>query len=272
MDADDPSQHGDTYSRNGKGMVTLQMFTPEERNQVRERLLELAKMNTYVAGAAITGSYVAGGGDEWSDIDIAFAIRGELPTALEHWTHILYRDFGALHHWDLPFASTIYRVFLLPGCLEVDIAFTPAADFGPRGPNWRTVFGETVELAPGAPLRRDDLVGRAWHHVLHARACIERGKPWQAEYLISDVRDHVLALACLRMGYATMYAKGADLLPPELTRPLEATLVRSLDEAELQRALAAAAAALSAELERVEPVLAARLRPVLAGIAAAPAV
>jgi hypothetical protein len=240
------------------------MFSVEERDRVRKRLLELAEEDASVVGAAFTGSYAAGAGDEWSDIDVAFAISGELPPALEHWTELLYRDFAAIHHWDLPYASSVYRVFLLPGCLEVDIAFTPAADFGPRGPHWRTVFGRAVRLPPGAPPHRDHLAGLAWHHVLHARACIERGKRWQAEYWVSGVRDQVLALACLRLGHDTGYAKGAHLLPPELTTPLEATLVRSLDEPELRRALAAAADGLVAELERTEPELAARLQPALA--------
>lgn len=234
-----------------------------ERDRVRERLLELAAADDDVAGAANTGSYVSGSGDEWSDIDLAFAIRGELAPALERWTELLYESFAAIHHWDLPFGSTIYRVFLLPNCLEVDIAFTPEAEFGPRGPNWRTVFGETVELAQGGPPASDDLVGLAWHHVLHARACIERGKPWQAEWLIGGVREHVLALACLRLGHTTRFAKGNDLLPSELTAPLEATLVRSLDNDELHRALAAAADALVAELERTDSALATRLRPTL---------
>ncbi len=244
------------------------MFTPGERNRVRELLLRLAETDAGVAAAAITGSHAAGGGDEWSDIDLAFAIPGDLPPALERWTDILYRDFAALHHWDLlfgdlPFASTVYRVFLLPGCLEVDLAFTPAADFGPGGPNWLTVFGEPLPLRSRTPPSRDDLAGRAWHHVLHARACIERRKPWQAEWLISGVRDQVLALACLRLGHTTSYAKGADLLPEELTSPLETTLVSSLDEVELRRALAAAAGALAAELEQADPTLSARLRPTL---------
>jgi hypothetical protein len=248
------------------------MFTVEERDRVRGRLLELAKADPGIAAAAITGSYVVGGEDEWSDIDLAFGIDDELPEAIERWTGLLSRDFSALHHWDLPRGSTVYRVFLLPGCLEVDIAFTPTADFGPLGPNWRTVFGETVQLAPGAPPRRDDLVGLAWHHVLHARTCIERSKPWQAEYWISGLRDQVLALACLRLGHTTWYAKGADLLPPELTASLKPTLVRSLDEAELRRALLAATVALTAELERTDAALVDRLRPLfseLTGLKAA---
>lgn len=164
----------------------------------------------------------------------------------------------------------MYRVFLLPGCLEVDIAFTPAADFGPRGPNWQTVFGESADPGPAIGPRSNDLIGLAWHHVLHARACIERGKPWQGEYLISGVRDQVLALACRRLGHTATYAKGADLLPSELTATLQATLVRSLDDAELRRALSAVTNELATELDRTDPTLAARLWPTLAELSHAP--
>jgi predicted nucleotidyltransferase len=239
------------------------VFTPDEREQVRRRLLELAEADPGVVAAAATGSHVAGAEDEWSDVDLGFAIDGDLDAALERWAALLYRDFGALHHWDLPWLTSVYRVFLLPRWLEVDIAFTPAADFGPRGPNWRTVFGPTVDVEHNAPVPERELVGQAWHHVLHARACIERRKPWQAEWLISGLRDHVLALACLRHGQITRFAKGADRLPRELTEPLEDALVRSLDEAELRRALAAGAASYAAELERHDPALAAALEPML---------
>jgi hypothetical protein len=243
------------------------VFTIEQRDRVRQRLLDLARADDGIVAAAITGSGAAGGGDEWSDIDLAFAVGGELPAALQAWTDLLYREFGALHHWDLPSGSTVYRVFLLPDWLEVDIGFTPPADFGPRGPKWRAVFGATVDVAPPAPAARDDPAGLAWHHVLHARACIERRQPWQAEYWLSATRDQVLALACRRLGRPTGYAKGADLLPPELTAPLAATLIRSLDDTELRRALAVTALALAAELDRADPALAARLHPLLADIA-----
>jgi hypothetical protein len=71
----------------------------------------------------------------------------------------------------------------------------------------------------------------------------------------------------VRLGYTARFAKGADLLPREVTAAVEPTLVRSLDEAELRRALTAAAAALTAELERGDPALAARLRPPLQELA-----
>jgi hypothetical protein len=231
---------------------------------VRRRLLALAEEDGDVAAAAITGSEAAGKADEWSDIDLAFSIRGDLSAALERWTEVLYGRFAAIQHWDLPWGSTVYRVFLLPDWLEVDIAFTPSRDFGPRGPNWRTVFGETVEVEPTARPEPGQLAGLAWHHALHARICIERGQALQAEWLIGGLREHVLALACVRFGYPARFAKGADLLPPEVIARLEATLVRSLDEPELRRALAAASAVYVDELERSDAALAGRLRPMLA--------
>lgn len=234
---------------------------------MRERLLGLAQDDPDVVGAAITGSYTTDGGDEWSDVDLAFGIRGELVPALERWTGILAREFDALHHWDLPWSSSVYRAFLLPDWLEVDIAFTPEDDFAPQASTWRTVFGEPVDVPRSAPPPADELVGLAWHHALHARACIERGKPWQAEWLISGLRDHVLALACGRLGLRTRFAKGADELPPEVRAPLAEALVRSLDEAELRRALAVAATAYAGELDHADPPLAERLRPMLAELA-----
>jgi hypothetical protein len=244
------------------------VFTVEDRDRIRRRLLELAEADPGIAAAALTGSYATGGGDEWSDVDVALAVEGDVPAAVERWTELIYREFAAIHHWELR-AHAVYRVFLLANSLELDIGFTPAPEFGPHGPNWRLVFGEAVEQRQFPPVDRDALIGLAWHHVLHARACIRRGKPWQAEWLIAGAREHVLALACLRLGYETRFARGADRLPPELTDPFEATLVRSLEVAELQRALAAVSAAFAAELRWTDAQLAERLGPMLLEVSGA---
>jgi hypothetical protein len=243
------------------------MFSVEERDLVRERLLGLAEADPAVVGAAITGSQATGDGDRWSDIDLAFAIDGALGTAMRRWTQRLYEEFAAVHHWDLPSGSAIYRVFLLPGCLEADIAFVPAADFGARGPSWRTVFGQPRHPRPVPPPSHEHLAGLAWHHALHARISIQRHRWWQAEHWISALRNQVIALACLRLGHPTSYAKGAHLLPAELTESLEAALVTNLEEAGLRRALVAATAALNAELQRTDPALATRLHPTLSELA-----
>ena len=240
------------------------MFTAEDRDRVLDRLLKLAEADESVTGAALTGSQAVGAADQWSDVDLVLAVRGE-PAAevCERWTGRLYEDFGALHHWDLPAGAKAIRVFLLADALEVDLTFTPEAEFGARGRQWRTLFGSPQTLSPFPDPESRTLIGHAWHHALHARTCIARGKAWQAEHWISALRDQVIALACLRLGHTTFYAKGAHLLPVEVSDQLEPALVRSFDESELRRALAAAVAALATEVERSDPELAARLRPVL---------
>lgn len=242
------------------------MFSVGERDSIREQLLDSADGDPAVVGAAITGSHAVDSGDRWSDIDLAFAIEGPLAPAIHRWTELLYRDFAAVHHWDLPSGSTVYRVFLLPGMLEVDIGFTPAAEFGPQGPNWRTVFGHPARAERDPSPCRRTLAGLGWHHALHAWICIQRDRRWQAEQWISALRGQVLALACLRLGHPTSYAKGAHLLPPDVTAPLNAALVRALDEAELTRALSAATAALIAELTLADPALATRLASTLSDL------
>ena len=245
------------------------MFTVEERDAVRERLLELAAADAAVVGAAITGSHAAGAADRWSDVDLMFGVDGPPEATMRRWTERLYDDFDAVHHWDLPSGPAVYRVFLLRTGLEVDLGFAPAADFGPHGPRWRTVFGDAAPLRPFPAAEPADLAGLAWHHALHARACVERGRWWQAEQWIAALRGHVLGLACLRLGHPAGYAKGAHLLPDEVTAPLADALVRTLDPGELRRALAAAVAALTAELARTDPALARRLRPVLDDVSGA---
>jgi hypothetical protein len=240
------------------------MFTVEHRDHVRDRLLSLAEADPVVTAAAIVGSLAADTADRWSDLDLAFAIDGAVAPALESWTSRLYRDFDAVHHWDLRSGPSIYRVFLLPGWLEVDLSFTPDADFGPRGPHWRTVFGHSVEPPPAAASAGEGILGLAWHHALHARVSIERNHSWQAHYWIGAVRDYVIAMACQRLGHPAAHAKGAHLLPSHLTESLEPTLIRSLDEQELRRALEAVVDALATEMEQTDPETSTRLSPMLA--------
>jgi len=80
----------------------------------------------------------------------------------------------------------------------------------------------TIGRGPAAPDRPRLAHGAA------SRAAIARGKPGHAEYLISELRDHTLALMCLRLGESTAYAKGVDRLPTSVTNPVADTLVRSL--------------------------------------------
>ena len=242
------------------------MFHPDDRERVRERLTEKARTDPRVVAAAAVGSS-AGGGDRWSDLDLTFGVAAGVPVeaVLADWTRTVEADFGAAVLFDLPVRSTIYRVFLLPGALQVDLSFTPAAEFGARGPRVHLLFGEAVAHPPAPPPSTAHLFGLGVHHAVRAHICIERGRLWQAEYWIHETRDQALTLACHRLGLDVSYGRGFDGLPPAVRDGLAGALVGSLTVDELRRALAVATAGLLREASDI-PELVARVRPMLEGL------
>lgn len=215
------------------------MFTVEERNRVRDRLVEMGRADRRLVAGALIGASVAGGGDRWSDLDLTFGLAddADLTDVMTDWTMRLQREFNAIHLFDLPYLSTMYRVFLLPRNLQVDVSFTPGAEFGAHGPKFELLFGSAMERSRAPPPSPQHLFGLAVHHLVRARICIERGKLWQAEYWISAARDQALSLACRHRGLETSYGRGFDELPVEILKPFTEALVGSLDRGRLLQTL-----------------------------------
>jgi hypothetical protein len=246
------------------------VFTVEERDRVREHVVAKGETDPRIVAGAEVGSLVAGAGDRWSDLDLTFAVRDDvaIDEILGDWTRDLGDELGAVHLFDLASDPTMYRVFLLPGLLQMDVSFAPATRFYPRSPKFRQLFGEAGPPRFAVSPKAEHLFGLAVHHALRARFYVERGRVWSAEYWIAELRDHVLALACLRLGLPTSYARGFDDLPPEVTEPLRASLVRSFERDELLRALGVAVDGLLRE-SATAPELAAKVELQLKALVAA---
>ena len=247
------------------------MFSPEERDRVREHVIAAARADERITGGAMTGSAAAGKQDAWSDVDLFFGVRDadRIPEVLNDMTALMYRDHGALHHFDVIAGPATYRVFLLASTLQVDLAFTPASSFGAVTPSFKRLFGEPVERPHYAPPDPMSLLDYAWLYAIHARSCIERGKVWQAEYMIGMLRDQVFAAACVRHGLPSREGRGMDQLPVDVKQRLEGALVRSLDRNELRRAYGVAVAGLIHELRLVDSMVADRIEPALRELAGA---
>jgi len=239
--------------------LSISVFSVRDRDRVRDRVLQLAASDARVVAGAVVGSLAHDDGDRWSDLDLTFAVVDNVPLheVLADWTRTLVAEFDAAHLFDLPSGTSIYRVFLLPGCLQVDLSFAPASAFGARGPRFRLLFGTSVELPQAPATSADELFGLAVHHALRARFSIERGRNWQAEFWISGVRDQALLLACRRRGLDGSHGRRFDELPAEVLAACEAALVRSLERRELQRALASAISVLQQESEEAAGLAAA---------------
>lgn len=241
------------------------MFSVRRRDELRAQLLQRAGDDERIVAAALTGSRAEGREDRWSDIDLYFGVRdGEpLDAVVEDWSAHLHDELGAVHHFRLASGPAVYRAFVFDDGLQVDLGFVPAPQFGPAGQGaFDVVFG-TAGPRRAMPPDLDFLVGMVWHHVLHARAAIERGSLWRAEYWITSLRDVVLTLASIRHGLPNSYARGADALPREITAAVQDTLVRELTTWELRRALVAATDVALHELVLAAPEVADRLRSAL---------
>ena len=237
------------------------MFSVEEREALRDRVLDLAKDDERVAAAAAVGSLaVEGGGDAFSDVDLTFAIDDRFVVAdvLDDWTRLLADELDAVRLADLVRGATAYRVFLFPDALQLDVSMTPVSQFRPAGPRFRLVFGDVAEAgdsSPAAvadlfipvPARAEDIFGWAVIYALHARACIERGRLWQAEHYVGAVRDLALSLACLREGVTAVQARGYDDLSAGTLSGLDEAHVGTIGRASLRSALAASVRALMRE-------------------------
>jgi hypothetical protein len=235
------------------------MFSAEYRDRITAVLVEAAEADSDIVSAAFVGSSAVGG-DRWSDLDLTLSVSSATTVAsvLERWTQRMNNEFDAVVLFDVSVQNTIYRVFLLPGALQIDLSFAPEAEFGAYGPRFRLLFGSAIERERPAPFNAQHVFGMAIHHVVRAQICIERERLWQAEYWIHHARDLALELACHRAGIEPSHGRGFDQLDPPLITEFARALPVELTPLELKRALAVTTSALLHQgvgfAESVEPL------------------
>jgi hypothetical protein len=53
----------------------VSLFTVEDRDRTRDRVLDLAASDERVVAGAVVGSLALASGDRWSDLDLTFRLR-----------------------------------------------------------------------------------------------------------------------------------------------------------------------------------------------------
>ena len=235
------------------------MFTVEQRDALRERVLRLARDDERIVAGAVVGSLAVGGGDRFSDLDLTFGVaeQARVVDVLADWTQTLIDELAAVQLAELERGPTTYRVFLLPDLLQLDLSMTPAAEFRPAGPRFRLLFGDTAssgsespalslagDLFISTPTVAEDIFGWGVIYAVYAHTCIERGRVWQAEHYVGAVRDHALSLACLRRGLPAVQARGYDDLSSETLVRFHDAHVGTVEPGALRAALAGSVLAL----------------------------
>lgn len=215
----------------------MPIFTPAERERLRDELVSAAQNDPNLGGAAHTGSAATSRLDRWSDIDLALCVKpaASYEQVIAAWTERVYQ-LGAVTHVDVMRGATLFRVFLLKSTLQVDVAFWRAEEFGAIGPNFRLIFGETRPPQAAPQPNPQALIGMAWLYALHVRSSLARGRILQADYMLSGMRNHVFELMCLRSGVMAQQGRDLDDLPASERETAAACIPRSLEPAEMTRA------------------------------------
>ena len=217
------------------------MFTEQDRDRVYEEGASHGPgRDPRVVAAAVVGSLAIRGPAIVGPIcDLTFGVSDEasIPEVLNTWSERLAQTFDAAALFDLPSGGAIYRVFLLRGCLQVDLC-SPRPRSSERSV---PTFGCCLEARCRSPT-----AGRRRRPTSSATPCTTRFEResassaagwWQAEYWISSLRDNAMSLARRRRGLAVYYGRGFDNLPAEIRSHAEGALVRALEPETLEKAL-----------------------------------
>jgi hypothetical protein len=102
------------------------------------------------------------------------------------------------------------------------------------------------------------------------RSSLARGRLLQAEYMLSGMRDEMLALTCMRFGVTAIQGRGFDDLPDEEKTEFVSCYPCSVTTAELRRAFEATMKALLSEICYQNGGLAERTEATLREVASAP--
>ncbi len=231
------------------------MSDVEPRDLIRDFVLRQAKEDPRIVAAAVIGSIASGSDDRWSDLDFTFGVTEDAAVAdvMEDWSTKLIGGFGGITF------STFGVESLFTGCSysQTGRRSTCRSPLAPRG-SWgdRSSHSSARTRSGSSPRHRPTTRSR--------RGCCTRGtRWWRSSAAKSGTRstasarcDRALTIACQRRDLPTGHGKGFDRLSHGACRDADSALVRSLDSAELRRALAAAAGVLLRQGEEVTDGLA----------------
>lgn len=240
------------------------MFSVDDRQALASLLVEHATEDPHVTGAAFVGSAARGEQDEWSDIGLALCIAPavEVATAADQWTEWFKNHAPIADTLDIHGGGGLYRVFLLENSLQVDLSFFPPEQFRATGSDpMQTVYGDPPPQDAATDAPWDPSARMGWLYLLHARSALCRGRYWQCELMLSELRGVILSLCAQRHGLRRDHARQAHLLPSDFTSALGASRASNVDAAELRRSVSATAGLYLSEISRWDSDYESRLSP-----------
>lgn len=193
------------------------MYSEAERSDIRRRLVDHARIDSNVTGAALAGSAARDSQDRWSDIDWVLQLHPDADeqVVVADWSRAIADSFGVADTLDAFADGVRYRVFFLRSSLQIDISFWPHDEFRATGPAFRMLYGTPAPATEPPPPDAGTAIGMGWLYAIHARSAVARGRVWQAAMMLDELRNSLITLMCVRSGLNPGHGREVDQLPAE---------------------------------------------------------
>lgn len=207
------------------------MYSKEFRSNVQDVIIDLAKRDKRITDCAVVGSEAISQNDDWSDIDLTFGVSDDvdITVILSDWNCIMAKQFDAHVLFDLPHRQSIYRVYLLPNALQVDLSFTPTKYFGALTKKFKLIYGNVKrqEIVPIPEYKT--IYGYAVLYALKTRCALERMKVWQSYYYLGKYREYIMQLKCIEVNVDSKDGRGYGDLPTSFLTDIQQSLTSKMD-------------------------------------------
>lgn len=228
------------------------LYTPEERQQILDTLLDTLKGDGRIAGVLVVGSGAVNFKDDYSDIDLSVVMASEedVEPAFHDWDDKIQALFPVVTRFETHYGPNSFLYgFLLDNFLELDIGFLCLNNLVARRPHWQIAFDRSGQIQsimaaslvdkpkPPESERCQQVLESIWHYIMHSAICIRREQSWRAVYYLDMVRQQTIELAGLRLGLETKNFRQVDQLPADILLPLQQSLPANLSQEKIMDAL-----------------------------------
>lgn len=173
------------------------MFSQLYRERARDRIIDEVKADKNILSAASIGSYARNEVDRWSDIDLTFGIDSATSSAdaIEQYKKFIKEEFQGEFLFKISLKPIDYIVFLLPGCLQIDLSFSPQNHFGPLSEHFELLFGThgaKPEVEPPSEIK--EKFGLIVHHLLRSYVSLKRKQIPKAVDWLSKAQKYAMSI------------------------------------------------------------------------------
>ena len=219
------------------------LFTPTDREKVKNELVNLLATTPEITAIILVGSAAIGYTDELSDIDIMSVVSDEADIVCVMDT--ICASVKAKYN-TLCFAQLNERrlqVCLLDNCLELNFSYRTLETLEARAAHWQVLLDKTgkadsIMRSTYAKFDEENRINinnayqnklaeyseQIWHYIFHAAAAINRGRFWKAVKELDYIRDNIIELKGLRYSLRMSRNSDVDKIPNDELAALQKTL------------------------------------------------